>query len=109
MQQNFHAVSGKAMMVRRTSFLQAGGFSEEVEDRYKDVDLCLKLEQLGLNNVYDPGVILLCQGRTLQKKKAQRTATVFRKKWKALLEQPDGYYNTNLSLESSDYRIREYP
>ena len=59
----------KAMMVRRTSFLQAGGFSEEVEDRYKDVDLCLKLEQLGLNNVYDPGVILLCQGRTLQKKK----------------------------------------
>ena len=27
----------------------------------------------------------------------------------ALLEQPDGYYNTNLSLESSDYRIREYP
>ena len=70
------------------------------------MDLCLKLEQLGLNNVYDPGVILLCQGRTLQKKKAQRTATVFRKKWKALLEQPDGYYNTNLSLESSDYRIR---
>ena len=109
LQQNFHAVSGKAMMVRRTSFLQAGGFSEEVEDRYKDVDLCLKLEQLGLNNVYDPGVILLCQGRTLQKKKAQRTATVFRKKWKALLEQPDGYYNANLSLESSDYRIREYP
>ena len=79
------------MMVRRTSFLQAGGFSEEVEDRYKDVDLCLKLEQLGLNNVYDPGVILLCQGRTLQKKKAQRTATVFRKKWKALLEQPDEF------------------
>ena len=109
LQQNFHAVSGKAMMVRRTSFLQAGGFSEEVEDRYKEVDLCLKLEQLGLNNVYDPGVILLCQGRTLQKKKAQRTATVFRKKWKALLEQPDGYYNANLSLESSDYRIREYP
>ena len=36
LQQNFHAVSGKAMMVRRTSFLQAGGFSEEVEDRYKD-------------------------------------------------------------------------
>lgn len=109
LQQNFHAVSGKVMMVRREYFLKAGGFSEEVEDRCKDVDLCLKLEQLGFHNVYDPAVILIRQGRALQKKQVPRTATVFQKKWKTVLEQPDGYYNTNLSLQNSDYRIREYP
>ena len=107
--QDMSAVTAACMMMKRSAFEEAGGFTEKLSVAFNDVDLCLKLEQLGLNNVYDPGVILLCQGRTLQKKKAQRTATVFRKKWKALLEQPDGYYNTNLSLESSDYRIREYP
>ncbi|MBS6396882.1 MAG: glycosyltransferase [Clostridiales bacterium] len=107
LQQNFHAVSGKAMMVKRESFLMAGGFSEEVEDRMKDVDLCLKLEKLGLKNIYDPGVILVEQKHTGHRKKGTRTAPVFEKKWKTLLQEPDGYYNRNLSLEDTDWRIRE--
>lgn len=108
LQQNFHAVSGKAMMVRRESFLEAGGFSEDVEDRLKDVDLCLKLEELGLKNIYDPGIILMEQKMRVRRKRSVRGAAVFEKKWKDLLLEPDGYYNCNLSLEHSDYRIREF-
>ena len=31
----------------------------------------------------------------------------FMKKWKELLEVPDAFYNCNLSLDDTDFRIRE--
>ena len=108
LQQNFHAVSGKVMMVNRENFLRAGGFSEDVEDRMKDVDLCLKLEQLGLKNIYDPGVILVEQKHRVRRKKAVKAAVGFEKKWKTLLLEPDKYYNCNLSLDDADYRIQDF-
>lgn len=107
LQQNYHAVSGKAMMVEKVHFLEAGGFSEDVEDRMKDVDLCLKLEKLGLRNIYDPGIILTEQKYACRKKKTRRAAA-FEKKWKELLQEPDGYYNCNLSLEDADCRLQEF-
>ncbi len=106
LQQNFHAVSGKAMMVKREHFLKAGGFSEDVEDRMKDVDLCLKLEGLGLLNVYDPGIVLIEQRYRTRRKKNARRAAAFERKWKELLQEPDRYYNQNLSLEDTKCRIR---
>lgn len=107
LQQNYHAVSGKAMMVRREHFLSAGGFSEDVEDRMKDVDLCLKLEALGLSNVYDPGVVVT-ERKSARRKKPFRRAAAFEKKWKELLKEPDSCYNRNLSLEDTSCRIREF-
>ena len=101
LQQNCHAVSGKAMMVKKAYFLRAGGFSEDVEDRMKDVDLCLKLEALGLRNVYEPG-ILLTEQKCPRRKKILRRAAAFEKKWKELLKEPDRYYNRNLSLDKAD-------
>lgn len=108
LQQNFHAVSGKAMMVRRESFLKAGGFSEDVEDRLKDVDLCLKLERMGYKNIYEPGIVLLEQKHRVPRKRQRGTAAAFEKKWKDLLLEPDGYYNSNLSLDDSECRLREF-
>lgn len=106
LQQNFHAVSAKAMMIKRERFLEAGGFSEDVEDRMKDVDLCLKLEKLGYTNIYEPGVVLIEQKYQMRRKKAIRPAAVFEKKWKDLLQIPDRYYNSNLSLEDTTCRLK---
>lgn len=106
LQQDYHAVSGKAMMVKREHFLRVGGFSEDVEDRMKDVDLCLKLEQSGFLNVYDPGIVLIEQKYRTRRKKSARCAAAFERKWKELLQEPDRYYNRNLSLEDTKCRIR---
>ncbi len=106
LQQNSHAVSGKAMMIRKNYFLEVGGFSEDVEDRMKDVDLCLKLECIGLHNIYDPGIVLTEQ-KYANRKRSVRRAAAFEKKWKELLQKPDRYYNPNLSLEDTKYRIQE--
>lgn len=108
LQQNFHAVSGQAMMVSRKHFLEAGGFSEDVEDRLKDVDLCLKLEQLGLKNIYEPGIVLIEQRYRTRRKRNARPAAAFEKKWRELLAVPDGYYNCNLSLTDTDFRIQQF-
>jgi len=108
LQQNYHAVSGKAMMVRRDLFLKVGGFSEDVEDRLKDVDLCLKLEKLGYKNIYEPGIVLMEQKLHTRRRKTVRPAVIFEKKWKDVLLLPDGYYNCNLSLDDNNYRIREF-
>lgn len=107
LQQNYHAVSGKAMMVNRARFLQAGGFSEDVEDRMKDVDLCLKLERLGFKNIYEPGITFIEQKYGSGRKKTARPAAAFEKKWKDILLEPDGYYNCNLSLNDTQWRILE--
>lgn len=107
LQQNFHAVSGKAMMVKRERFLEVDGFSEEVEDRMKDVDLCLKLEKRGYLNIYEPSIILVEQNYRTRRRKAARPAAVFEKKWRDLLTIPDRYYNCNLSLEDTDCRVKD--
>ncbi len=108
LQQDYHALSGQAMMVSRESFLKVGGFSEDVEERMRDVDLCLKLERLGLRNVYEPGAVFILQKCRETRRKAARPAAQFAKKWKDFLKEPDGYYNPNLSLKDTDFRIGEF-
>ncbi len=114
LQQNFHAVSGKAMMVRRTSFLQAGGFSEEVEDRYKDVDLCLKVRKNGSLIVYDPYVQLYhmesktrgAEDSEAKVRRFQEEIEYMRCQWIDILRKGDPYYNKNLSLTKWNYSLR---
>ena len=51
--EEFPAVSGAAMMIRRSDFIGLGGFDENYIQGYEDVDLCLRC----LNNI-DKKVIL---------------------------------------------------
>lgn len=53
--------------------MKAGGFSEDVEDRMKDVDLCLKLEKLGYRNVYEPGIAVILQDHQRGRKQGCKT------------------------------------
>ena len=46
-------------MVRREVFERAGGFDEALAIAFNDVDLCLKIQALGLHNVYLPHVVLV--------------------------------------------------
>ena len=53
--QNFSAVGMEGMMIARSKFLKAGGFDEtELKSRYHDVDLCLRIRDMGLRNLWTP-------------------------------------------------------
>ncbi len=54
------AVTGACLVVRKASYLAVGGLdADHLAVAYNDVDLCLKLGQQGLRNVYEPRARLL--------------------------------------------------
>ena len=53
------AVTAACLAVRRDAFFAVGGFDEQLAVTFNDVDLCLRLQRLGLANVYRPDVRLL--------------------------------------------------
>ncbi len=113
--QNVSAVTGACMMVRRSYFDEAGGLSEDLAVALNDVDLCLKLRQKGLLNVFTPFAELFhyesaSRGTDVteaaDKEKAERynrECDLFRNKWKEILEAGDPYFNPNFSLDHSNY------
>lgn len=56
--QNCLAVTGACLAVESAKFREVGGFCPEFASSYNDVDLCLKLADLGHRTVVDPGVVL---------------------------------------------------
>ena len=108
------AVSAECMMIRKNVFEKAGGFAETYKDSLYDADLCLKLRKKGLYNIYTPFALLQggdSQGYSIdfgmEFSSYASDAQEFRKRWEDEIRKPDPFYNPNLTLDYSDYRIRE--
>lgn len=56
--QDLSAVTGACLMTKRAIFEEVGGFDEQFAVAYNDVDLCLKIRQLGYRIVFNPGALL---------------------------------------------------
>ncbi len=101
------------MLISREKYRRARGFAAEYEDALFDVDLCLRLLEIGYYNVFTPHARLR-MGRAKElsvdvgKEYASwsRDAVVFRKRNAAILKNGDPYFNPNLSPEYEDWRIR---
>ena len=110
---NFSAVTGACLGVRRSVFDEVGGFDESLAVAFNDVDLCLQIVKAGYNNVYLPHVRLYhfeskSRGsETTPEKQARFSSEVhtMREKWKTH-EFVDPYYSPNLTLEHENYTIR---
>lgn len=57
--QDLQVVTGASMLVRRCAFLAAGGFDEAFWNGSEDVDLCLRIRELGWRVVYEPASLLV--------------------------------------------------
>lgn len=105
---NFTAVTGACAMVRAEVFRQVDGFSDEFPLNYNDVDLCLKIRELGLRVVYTPHAELYHHESVTKSGTYAHELERFRTKWDAALR-CDPYYNVNLSMHDNDYSIRRCP
>lgn len=113
-QQDMSAVTAACMMIRRDVWKQAGGFEEKLAVAFNDVDLCLKVRELGLLVVYNPDVEMYhyeskTRGPEDTEEKRRRFQTeieYMRAHWIKYLKDGDPYYNSNLSLKQWDYSIR---
>ena len=105
--QNYSAVTGACLMVRRALYEELNGLDEELAVAYNDVDFCLRLRQRGLLNVYVPGAMLYhyeSRSRGYDTKgerhaRLLRESAMFRDRWQAYIDDGDRYYNSNLSKD----------
>lgn len=113
---NYTAVTGACLMCRREVCEEVGGWEEELQIAFNDVDFCLKLVEKGYRNIYLPHVVLYhyeskSRGKEDTPEKKARFAkeiTYMRRKWKHIIER-DPCYSPNLTLDREDYGINLNP
>ena len=107
------AVTAACLVVEKSKFTEVGGFDEEnLPVAYNDVDFCLRLMEKGYRNVWTPFAKLIhhesvSRGKedTIAKQlRSKREVAYFRKRWHDITNN-DPYYNPNLTLEFSDFRL----
>jgi GT2 family glycosyltransferase len=110
------AVTGACLFVGRSRFESVGGFDEDFPVTFNDFDLCLKLAECGLRNVYAGTVACVhhesaSRGKDLSPAKRARSAVEsirFRARWWDKL-QNDPYYNPNLCLDVAPHNLAREP
>ena len=113
-QQNYSAVTAACMMMPRKVFEEAGGFTEELAVAFNDIDLCMKVRQLGYLIVYDPFAELYhyeSKSRGLEntpekQSRFSREIALFKERWPEILKNGDPYYNPNLSMITQDFSLK---
>jgi glycosyltransferase involved in cell wall biosynthesis len=110
---NVSAVTGACLMCRRHTFEELGGFDETFDAAFNDVDLCLRMLDRGLRNIYVPHVKLYHLESTTWKRtdaETQRQAYArgtehFRRRWAGYIAH-DPCYSPHLTRVSENYAIR---
>ena len=106
--QNYSAVTGACLVVEKSNFLEVGGFNEkQLVVAYNDVDLCLRLLQVGYRNLWTPYAELYhfesasrgYESTRKKQKRIQNEAKYMRKIWEPILKN-DPAYNPNLDKRS---------
>ena len=99
---NCAAVTGACMMVRKSYFMEMGGFDEALGHSWNDVDFGIRTVQNGRRVVYTPFALLYhyvggTRGERDASSEEVRARATFRKKNMKFLRQCDPFYNPNLS------------
>ncbi|WP_206744213.1 glycosyltransferase family 2 protein [Caldanaerovirga acetigignens] len=104
---NCAAVTGACMMLRRIVFEEVGGFDEELDVAYNDVDLCLRIIQHGCYIVWTPHAVLYHhESASRGYYQPERNIRYFCEKWRDFLDRGDPFYNPNLALDRTDFMVK---
>ncbi len=108
------AVTGACLLVAKSSFDAVGGLDEQtLAVAYNDVDLCLKLRERGLANIYTPAATLIhheSKSRGLdfapeQVERYMRELSVLQARW-GTTEVVDPWHHPRLDRASEAYGMR---
>ena len=113
--QNYSACTAACLLVKKDVFEKVKGFDEEnLKISFNDIDLCLKIRELGYSIVFTPYTKLYhyeSKSRGLnttlaKQKRFWEELNFLRSKWKTIFEDGDPFYNHNLSPNREDFRLR---
>ncbi|MBH3427766.1 glycosyltransferase [Pseudomonas alkylphenolica] len=101
LEQDCSAVGGECLMVRRSLFIESGGFEiDPLFSRWVAVDLCLKLLQAGYLNVWTPHARLLLEATQDAPAGTDQEDALYAR-WLPQLAR-DPAYNVNFSLRAGE-------
>ncbi|MEB3359770.1 MAG: tetratricopeptide repeat protein [Synechococcales bacterium] len=109
---NYSAVTAACLMCRREVFEEVNGFDESLKVAFNDIDLCLKIESKGYNNLCLPHVSLYhyesksrgYEDTPEKQRRFQQEVYVMKQKWGSIIEH-DPCYSPNLTRDREDYSI----
>ncbi|QKJ67892.1 glycosyltransferase [Deefgea piscis] len=118
--QNYSVVTAACLMIRKSTYIRVGGMDEEAfKVSYNDVDLCLKVGQLGLLVVWTPYSVLIHEGSvsqaTVDATKHAEKLLRFQSEQKQMYSRwfkqigNDPSYNKNLTLSGNGFELEERP
>lgn len=111
---NYLAVTAACMMIKKVDFYAVKGFDESLQVAFNDIDLCIKVYELGRYNVFAHKAELYhfeskSRGYEDTPEKQKRFASEIekmQKKWSKYIEH-DPFYNDNLTKEGiGDFSLR---
>jgi glycosyltransferase involved in cell wall biosynthesis len=109
--QNFSAVTGACMLMRKANFLKVGGLdAENLAIAFNDVDLCLKMNEHNLRIVWTPYAELYhhesasrgYEDTPEKLARFEKERAYMKSRWPNFLLQ-DPAYSPNLTLETQDF------
>lgn len=105
------AVTAACALMRRDAFERIGGYEEGLAVGFGDVDLCLKTREAGYRILFCARAVLVhhesyTRGKSHEDPHPEDSA-YFVKKWRKTLDQGDPFYNPNLTLQSTQWEVKQ--
>lgn len=113
--QNVSAVTAACVMIPRRVWEAVNGLDTSFAVAFNDVDLCMRIRQMGYLIVWTPHAELYhyesksrgSENTPEKKKRFESEVQRFRERWEKQLKEGDPYYNPNLTLERADFSIKQ--
>ncbi|EGO8177434.1 glycosyltransferase family 2 protein [Enterococcus faecalis] len=110
---NYSAVTAACLLMKKADFDAVGGFEEAFTVAFNDVDLCLKVQALGRDNVWlHEAELYHFESQTRgyddkgkKKKRFEQEKVMMEEKWGLLIEN-DPFYNPNLTRDIPNFSLR---
>lgn len=110
--QDVSAVTAACLVMQKRHWEHVGGMAAELTVAFNDVDLCLRLRDAGLRNIWLPQSVLYhheskSRGSDVHPEKLRRFAlehAYMQWRWGAILKR-DPAYNPNLTLDREDFSL----
>lgn len=100
------AVTAACLMMKKIDFENVGGFNEHYFTHYQDLDLCLKLREMGKRIIFTPQAKLThFESKTRKDYYDHVDYTLLLDQWQGHILNGDPYYNPNFNPRRSDYTL----
>ena len=111
--QGYSAMSSRCVMVRKSHFDSVGGFKASIgRNTETDIDFCLKIKALGLDNIWTPHAVVQWSPEIKTNNKSQPVSFLpseaFLNDWLPAIAS-DPAYNKNLTLIAQPFSVEPMP